>query len=134
MKRRVVFSIMGLFILPTVLLAAEQPSLNPHLKDKDGKTVSCDGCHKTHGKPADGGGMPLLAETEILLCQSCHPADNDHSVDIVPKKALAPKELPLDKDGKVVCSTCHDSHGNSKFPKLLRANAQVLCTMCHIDK
>lgn len=120
---------MILVLLPAGILAAERH--NPHLKDANGKTLSCDGCHKPHGDASGGATMLLLHDTEINLCRSCHPAANDHPVDMIPKRASVPKELPLDKEGKVVCSTCHDSHGTTKFPKLLRANSQVLCTKCH---
>lgn len=122
-----------LVLMPAGILAAE-PRTNPHLKDESGKTLSCDGCHKPHKAASGEAALPLLDDTEIKLCQRCHPAGNDHPVDMIPKRVSVPKDLPLNKEGKVVCSTCHDSHGTTKFPKLLRANSQLLCTMCHADR
>jgi predicted CXXCH cytochrome family protein len=90
----------------------------------------CDYCHTPHGMAE---GTPLKAPLSEL-CLGCHPDrknPKEHKVDIVPSMQV--KGLPLDKDGKMTCITCHDPHGKSGFPTLLRIDPAELCFKCHFS-
>lgn len=92
-------------------------------------THECSYCHITSNK---GAGMPRKAPLSGL-CLECHPdrtAGNEHIVDIVPSLKVA--ELPLSKDGKITCATCHDPHEQSGYPYLLRVSPAELCQKCHL--
>jgi len=88
----------------------------------------CTYCHASHGTAA---GVLLKAPLSDL-CFECHPdrkSPNEHKVDIIPSMQVS--ELPLSKDGKITCVTCHDPHGKSGQSKLLRINPSELCLKCH---
>lgn len=65
------------------------------------------------------------------LCLKCHPlsTQRDHPVDI--KGSIIPDNLPLDREGKITCITCHEPHGKTKEEKLLRMQFNTLCRECH---
>jgi|Deesub1362A_J573_1020465.scaffolds.fasta_scaffold00013_158 predicted CXXCH cytochrome family protein len=66
------------------------------------------------------------------LCLECHPdrgSPADHIVDVTPSMEV--KDLPLDKDGKMTCVTCHDPHGMTGLVKLLRDSPSDICGHCH---
>ncbi len=65
------------------------------------------------------------------LCLTCHQSSkgNDHPVGIVP--ALKPRELPLDKENRITCVTCHEPHGKQPYDRLLRMEFNSLCKSCH---
>ena len=88
----------------------------------------CNYCHVTSDKIA----QLLLNAPLSELCVGCHPgrrSPNEHKVDIVPSMKVV--ELPLSKDGKVTCATCHDPHEKSSNPMLLRTKQSELCYKCH---
>lgn len=88
------------------------------------QTKECTACHISHN-----GGPTKKPLTE--LCVTCHRERieaGEHIVDIIPKYPV-PKNLPLTKDGKLTCITCHDPH--SKEPMMLRLDTMVLCNQCH---
>ncbi len=87
----------------------------------------CGFCHFSEGKAAKGLKAPLSA-----LCLECHPErtnQSEHKVDIVPSMTVA--GLPLDREGKMTCITCHDPHGKEGSPMLLRVTPSELCLKCH---
>lgn len=84
--------------------------------------ANCSDCH-TRGKA-------LKAATVTDLCLSCHPDNTkDHLLGVIPQKA--PVGLPLDKDKKMTCVTCHEPHGKGTVGKLLRMEKASLCVACH---
>ena len=88
----------------------------------------CGYCHVTSDKTAQQELNAPLSE----LCVGCHPdrgSPNEHKVDIVPSMKVA--ELPLSKEDKITCVTCHDPHGSGGYPMLLRASPEALCVKCH---
>jgi len=90
----------------------------------------CDYCHISHGT---AGGLLLKAPLSDL-CFECHPdrkTPNEHRVDIVPSMQVG--GLPLSKDGKMTCITCHDPHGQNSQSKFLRMNPSELCLKCHFN-
>jgi hypothetical protein len=71
-----------------------------------------------------------------MLCGSCHGSyTHMHPVKIaVAPDMKSPEELPLDKDGKITCITCHDvmeeGHGINRKQ---RFTGKALCLNCHFD-
>jgi predicted CXXCH cytochrome family protein len=64
------------------------------------------------------------------LCSTCHPENiNDHKLGVIPKSL--PKGLPLDKEQRVTCVTCHEPHGKDTKAQLLRLEHNSLCIACH---
>jgi predicted CXXCH cytochrome family protein len=89
---------------------------------------NCSICHITQPY----GTKVLLKEPLSELCISCHPDrvfPGDHAVDMMPSMPV--EGLPLDRDGRMTCVTCHDPHGMTGIIKLLRDSPRTLCTRCH---
>ncbi len=116
-----------------IMSLEEKKYVKPHY-DKD----KCTACHITRPSPDD------TVETVdfryngnfIALCNSCHGLDADiHPVNIKPPPTMTvPPELPLDKDGKLTCVTCHEPQGVKPGTKLLRGKYKKrndLCFRCH---
>ncbi len=80
--------------------------------------VQCTDCHQLHSQ--QDAVMARLTQAEI--CTDCH-------LDI---KALLnyPSRHPV-AEGQVICSDCHDSHGNVGEHGLKTANPTDTCTHCH---
>lgn len=100
--------------------------VNPH---NYAKKELCSLCHKD--------GPPTLLFDQITTCAKCHEASlrdhpiSRHPVGKVPMIAM-PGKLPLDKNGQIVCHTCHDQHNRSGSVKMLRVPLQELCASCHV--
>ena len=88
----------------------------------------CRYCHVTFHETAQAQlNSPLSG-----LCLGCHPdrmSPNEHKVDIVPSMKVG--GLPLSREDKITCVTCHDPHGTGGYPMLLRASPEALCFKCH---
>ncbi|MFV9645211.1 MAG: GSU2203 family decaheme c-type cytochrome [Desulfobacterales bacterium] len=82
--------------------------------------VGCINCHQVHSRT-----KRLLAQPEPKLCNDCH---QDIRV-----KTLYPSHHPI-KEGKMVCSECHQAHGG--FLKNLKTEERLndLCLDCHASK
>lgn len=82
--------------------------------------VSCTDCHRAHIQE-----RRLLSRPEPRLCNDCHQ-------DIL-VKTLYPSHHPI-KEGKMVCSDCHQAHGS--FLKNLKTEERLndLCFECHSSK
>ena len=82
--------------------------------------VGCINCHQVHSRT-----KRLLAQPEPKLCNDCHQ-------DIM-VKTLYPSHHPI-KEGKMVCSECHQAHGG--FLKNLKTEERLndLCLNCHASK
>lgn len=91
-----------LIILAPIMVSAAR---NPHAFMDD--TGRCVHCHK--GKPVRAD--TLFTRDIVTLCRECHSmADRmSHPVDIRPSDK-AYSGLPLDREGTITCSTCHDPH------------------------
>ncbi len=130
----------------------------PATEKATGHPGGCSTCHVPH----DAGGSRLwpyapntktekgvVVSANDSLCFSCHDGtvttkgqhffDKDgstHPIDIKPSaKVKVPDTLPLDKEGKIVCTSCHNPH-NSALKKYLRLSWDTgeLCVACHADK
>jgi predicted CXXCH cytochrome family protein len=92
---------------------------NPH--DHEGKPL-CQRCHAQ--------GETRLAVDPVALCARCHePGNMKHPFGVV--AASAPSSLPLSRDGRIVCHTCHDPHSVKAHPHGLRLAFRQLCAQCH---
>ena len=83
------------------------------------KGEACTDCHAVHKA---GVGQANLKQAQIELCASCHPE----------KKAEInnPYHHPV-KEGKVLCSDCHNPHKNTAAAKKSYSKA---CVSCHPEK
>ena len=110
----------SLFILVTgILVTTNVFSAQKH---------ECSYCHVTSDKTVRQQLKAPLSE----LCAECHPdrrSPNEHKVDLVPFMKVV--GLPLSKEGKITCATCHDPHDTGGYPMLLRARPAELCFKCH---
>ena len=133
----------------------------PNLRNGEGKTPresgSCGTCHKAHGWAHSGAGEQ---DTPSTLCLSCHRegggvpkssvGEFTHPVDVewkTPDTGAGLKPVVMNQKKWVVCSTCHDPHGNTApidtpepepakvYPvKMLRSDRMTICRGCHLDR
>lgn len=149
----------GLFL---VYLPLSADSNNPHEVTSESQATSCNDCHRD--KPAMAKSTVLETKNEMVkreqftqdgtaMCSSCHNPDDGHKVGLELDFKI-PADLPLADDNKMVCLTCHYTHGSlqSKRPQasyslmdrifdaerlhksfLLRRNNTdgELCLICH---
>jgi hypothetical protein len=122
MKSYLIFVLSLMFYLP-MSLAAENPHDIKQLKLSE----NCIICHTTLPKtlPNEGRGtipeMSLYKGDGVTLCTTCHdPKRASHMIGRKIEAAL-PVELPLAKERKIVCLTCHYTHG-SFYTEQPRAN------------
>lgn len=91
---------------------------NPHPRAKVEEFVNVS--HTSIDRPKR---MPMSVE-EPDACYKCHPK-------IFGMNAL-PSHHPI-KEGKMVCSSCHDAHGQAEG-NLKEASVNLTCYKCHADK
>ncbi len=108
---------------------------NPHAR-KDRK--ACVVCHVS--APAEGSAPAKennlrFGGDMVALCSSCHDSYRHmHPVKIaVAPDMKSPEELPLDRDGKITCTTCHDAMEASGVHRRRRVVGRALCLNCHVD-
>jgi hypothetical protein len=113
----------------------EKRSESPHGR-KDQK--SCGVCHVSI--PAEGTGQRRNAGLKfggdiVAICSSCHEGYRHmHPVKIaVAPDMKSPEDLPLDKDGKITCITCHDVMEGAGVHRKRRIVGRQLCLNCHVD-
>lgn len=117
-SKRIVVNTIVILFLSGVVSAADSTSKKVH--------PDCTSCHVEVEKD------PKTLKAGINdTCLGCHQNSkrNDHSVGVVQK--IIPEGLPLDKENKVTCITCHEPHGKGTFEKLLRMEFNTLCRACH---
>ncbi|MBE9531470.1 MAG: cytochrome c3 family protein, partial [Proteobacteria bacterium] len=98
---------------------------NPHFSHGKGK---CQVCHTAS--------PPKLLEEHIQTCVNCHSGNiENHTVTRHPigisVKIKIPTPLPLARNERIVCSTCHDPHDDQGFSSMLRVQYHNLCVQCH---
>lgn len=88
------------------------------------RDLSCTTCHSVH-KPQSQVAQ-LKARDQIELCATCHR-------DKVAKLDRS-GHMPV-REGKMKCSTCHNTHGSTN-DRMLRKGDSIseLCTSCHAEK
>jgi DmsE family decaheme c-type cytochrome len=83
--------------------------------------VACSDCHQVHA-PVDA---VLQKKTQTQVCFACHREQRADSYKI--------STHPI-KEGKVVCSDCHNPHG-APGPSMVKKNTiNETCHVCHADK
>jgi DmsE family decaheme c-type cytochrome len=112
------------------------PTMAWHSSTHSQYGVACTDCHNPH--PHTGvqqivnishtsitrpKRMPMSVD-EPNVCYKCHPK-------VYAENAL-PSHHPI-KEGKMVCSDCHDGHGQSKG-NLREASVNQVCYRCHAEK
>lgn len=90
----------------------------------DQRNVGCVSCHSVH---APKGPSQLKAATEMTLCATCHQG-------VVNKHRNRFNHMPV-REGKLTCSSCHNTHGSANV-KLLSYGTTIdqSCTSCHAEK
>ncbi len=91
---------------------------NPHPSTFVQETVGITHTHISRPKR-----MPMAVE-EPNVCYKCHPQ-------VYAQNAM-PSHHPI-KEGKMVCSDCHDAHGQTE-DNLNEATVNLVCYRCHADK
>ena len=110
----VVFTILCALTLES---KAQTGLVNPHVTGGVGL------CGECHSNP------PELLADDVALCIRCHKGSTaDHPVTMHPidrvVRITTPSPLPLTRDKKIVCSTCHDPHASSGFKSFTKGKVQ----------
>ena len=99
------------------------PIAKPH------EELECKSCHKSHSM--------VLPEENSAPCIKCHEnqtGKDSHPTGVDYEGAAPPEGLPLSKDDKLTCGTCHILH-KTEAPDppraLLRKKFDKLCKTCH---
>lgn len=83
--------------------------------------VTCASCHKIHS--AKDEVKDKLTQTEV--CFGCHKEQRVESFKF--------SHHPI-REGKVVCSSCHNPHGSTGPKQLIKDTLNQTCYMCHAEK
>lgn len=111
----------------------EFKKLNPHFEMKVKR--KCMYCHIAP-PDAEGEAAGTIKGGKIkMLCIRCHshrphPASYSH---VVKPTMIVPKGFPLDSNGEITCSTCHDPHfEGERASKTKRLRKGFACNLCHL--
>ena len=83
--------------------------------------VTCATCHKVHNRKSDVKDKMYQTET----CFGCHKEQRVES--------FKTSHHPI-REGKVVCSSCHNPHGSSGPKQLIKNTLNETCYTCHAEK
>jgi predicted CXXCH cytochrome family protein len=91
----------------------------------------CDECHQA-GEAVTPENAGRMIDRQKQLCGECHDESvmATHSVEFRPSRPL-PASLPLDVNGELTCSTCHDFHGSAPLLLRITNEGSALCAACH---
>jgi predicted CXXCH cytochrome family protein len=100
------------------------PEVPPVAKPHD--ELDCNECHKSHGMVP-----PNQDSRSCIKCHEDQTGEDSHPTGVV-FEGEPPEGIPLSKDGKLTCNTCHILH-ETKNPErsLLRREFNDLCASCH---
>jgi DmsE family decaheme c-type cytochrome len=91
-----------------------------HGSEHDGNTVACADCHTSHAERD-----PVLATTtQAEVCFDCHQQQRTQS--------MKPYAHPI-RQGKMDCSGCHNTHGETTELLLARQTLNDTCYDCHAE-
>lgn len=83
--------------------------------------VPCSSCHTLHAFSDKAQGK----ETQRFVCYACHP--------VIRAQNQQFSHHPI-REGKVVCSDCHNPHGSYGPAQLVKATINETCFECHQEK
>ncbi len=118
-----------LAVMAALVLSACLGSTNKNVKTLPTEHATCSSCHVFSSETGRAALQNGSSPDEI--CYGCHSdrtKTGEHRVGVPVNVETSP--LPL-VDGKVACITCHEPHGLSGFPSLLRTAPEALCNRCH---
>lgn len=123
------------FLIVLAAPAYSDASSNGHNFDES----RCGDCHAANPEAGVRSTLRMTASVQEL-CHRCHGQMKkmpSHPVEMKPKWAILPPDFPLDQDGNMTCSTCHDIHRTNipgaRHPSLRRQlTGSAFCAMCHI--
>ncbi|MBF8257898.1 MAG: MULTIHEME CYTC protein [Actinobacteria bacterium] len=128
--------------LSTLLAVSGVPA---EQKEKRGESPhgrkSSDGCIVCHTQaPSEVAGQRPAAGLKfggdiIALCYSCHDGYRHmHPVKIaIAPEMKRPEDLPLDRNGKITCITCHDVMEKAGVHRKRKVTGRNLCLNCHVE-
>jgi DmsE family decaheme c-type cytochrome len=85
------------------------------------RDVTCSSCHQVHA----GHDKTRDKLTQPETCFACHKEQR--------AQINRPSRHPV-KEGKVVCSDCHNPHGSAGPSNLVRDSVNDTCYTCHMEK
>lgn len=85
------------------------------------RDVACTACHQIHADRDKVRDRNLQAE----VCFSCHKEQR--------AQINRPSRHPI-REGKVICSDCHNPHGSAGPSKMLKDSVNDTCYTCHMEK
>lgn len=95
--------------------------INWHMSSHVTADVTCASCHDVH----TARDRVMVKTEQLEVCSSCHKAQR--------AQASYPSRHPM-KEGKVVCSDCHNPHGSSGPTMLVKNRINETCYTCHTEK
>jgi len=88
------------------------------------RSLGCTTCHSVHAPKSAQG--QLVKANQIELCATCHKQQA--------MKQLRSSHMPV-REGKMVCTTCHNPHGSTNVKQLRAGNyVNESCYSCHAEK
>ncbi|HMU63947.1 MAG: DmsE family decaheme c-type cytochrome [Nitrosomonas sp.] len=85
------------------------------------RDTACTACHQIHA--AQDKVRDRIAQAEV--CFACHKEQR--------AQINRPSRHPI-REGKVVCSDCHNPHGSAGPSKMIRDSVNETCFSCHMEK
>lgn len=127
---------LAFFIVASMFLVMVVFSLDDHPH----AFKECMSCH-VFMNPSGARARELTGPV-TFLCNTCHEKTLSrgymHPVNIRPLNVIIPQDMPLSRDGQIVCTTCHDVHADSFTPygaptRFLRRQetGKAFCKICH---
>lgn len=106
-----------------VCLSCHESGLRMHWKgsEHDFSDVSCAGCHRVHTLKD----KVLVKKTQARICFACHAEQRAQS--------FLRSRHPI-REGKVVCTNCHNPHGSAGPTLLVKKTVNETCYQCHAEK
>jgi predicted CXXCH cytochrome family protein len=124
-----------LLVLITLMLVYALERVPHKFSDSD-----CGGCH---AKDSSGRVLGKKLNGPVLtLCERCHRdilSDGYiHPINVAPRQAIVPRDMPLSPEGTITCATCHDIHASYFTPYGTRSHflrrhetGRKFCEACH---
>ncbi len=116
--------------IPHNMNKASQEVQTRYAKLIKGNKNECSLCHRAHGSSNEFN----LVEGGNRICFMCHELgkiSHQHIVDVYPTERVNVSiDLPLSRQGKLACYTCHNVHSNRNKPFLYFPKGEI-CPKCH---